>query len=502
MTILENDQIPEKDFGATYKEKSQERAIKVTSKKLQSKKFPLKREAIPPKEFPLEALGPILGPAAKKILSVIKCGDAIAANSLLACAAFCVQPFANVILDGRAMPVSLYLLTIAPSGSRKSAVDKLAMKPVRDFEWMLKKTYDEDLQKYKNEIDIWKKQKSKLLNAEEFGQLNLLKEPTAPREPHLVFGEPTFEGLSWLFHVGMPSLMLSTDEGASFLGSHAMNSENFLRMISGLSSFWDGSPVSRIRRGDTNLLLFGKRLNLHLMLQETFVGELFKNKFLLEQGFLARFLVAFPDSPIGSRFYNSKDLSTDTDIIKFWDACIRLLDRKYPLEDETLNVLRPNSLFLSPEATSLWIKFHDHIEWEMRPEGQYGQIVRQGSKGAEQCLRIAAVLSYFENPDITEIGPQYIERASLLTEFYLNEWLRLSETGIVDEDIEIAHKTLDWLKRKFNLNETFHLASILKNGPTKIRHKKDAQRIMGILKEHGHVSEDDDGTWKLVSELL
>ena len=76
-----------------------------------------------PLPYPVEALGNLLGPAVERLAEVIGVPCAMAAQSVLATAALVSQGHANVQLDGRTYPLSLYLLTVASSGDRKSAVD-------------------------------------------------------------------------------------------------------------------------------------------------------------------------------------------------------------------------------------------------------------------------------------------------------------------------------------------------------------------------------------------
>ena len=59
---------------------------------------------------------------------------AMVAQWVLASAAQVSQGHANVQLDGRTYPPSPYLLTMASSGDRKSAVDQLTLRVARDWE--------------------------------------------------------------------------------------------------------------------------------------------------------------------------------------------------------------------------------------------------------------------------------------------------------------------------------------------------------------------------------
>ena len=68
--------------------------------------FPLERVIDEPEPYPMDALGPILGPAAKKMNEVIQAPDGICAQSVLGFAAHVVQGFANVSFDGRVYPLN------------------------------------------------------------------------------------------------------------------------------------------------------------------------------------------------------------------------------------------------------------------------------------------------------------------------------------------------------------------------------------------------------------
>ena len=60
--------------------------------------------------------------------------------------------------------------------------------------------------------------------------------PEAPPIPRLTAGEPTFEGLFKLLRDGRPSMGLFSDEAGTFIGGHALNDDNKLKMAAGLSS--------------------------------------------------------------------------------------------------------------------------------------------------------------------------------------------------------------------------------------------------------------------------
>ena len=98
-------------------------------------------------DYPIEALGPVLGPAAAAISRKVQAPEAIAAQSVLAAASLVAQAHADVMLPyGQTRPLSLYLATVAGSGDRKSSADNEALWPIRKYERTMKEVYDREIQ--------------------------------------------------------------------------------------------------------------------------------------------------------------------------------------------------------------------------------------------------------------------------------------------------------------------------------------------------------------------
>ena len=77
----------------------------------------------------------MLSRATHAIASKVQVPEAIAAQSVLATAALAAQPHADVVLPfGQTRPLSLFLVTIAASGDRKSSADNEALRPIHMHE--------------------------------------------------------------------------------------------------------------------------------------------------------------------------------------------------------------------------------------------------------------------------------------------------------------------------------------------------------------------------------
>ena len=85
--------------------------------------------------YPIEALGPTLAPATAAIVRKVQVAEAMAAQSLLATAALAAQAHADVALPfGQTRPLSLYFVTVADSGDRKTSADTEALRSVKERE--------------------------------------------------------------------------------------------------------------------------------------------------------------------------------------------------------------------------------------------------------------------------------------------------------------------------------------------------------------------------------
>src|SRR5262249_17087749 len=104
---------------------------------------PLIRDLPPADPFPFDALGDLLGNAAKAINDIALAPMAICGQSTLAAATLAVQGHANIELPtGETKPISEFFVTVAESGERKTASDNEALRPIKEYEGKLREGYD------------------------------------------------------------------------------------------------------------------------------------------------------------------------------------------------------------------------------------------------------------------------------------------------------------------------------------------------------------------------
>lgn len=454
---------------------------------------PLVRQMPPPAPFPAEALGPVLQPAAEGIHERVQAPIAICGTSVLAAAALATQAHANIELPGisRPRPLSLFFVTVAESGERKSATDDEALWPVGKREEALRERYDDEIVRHQNELDVYRKQRDGLLRdagkkpketrhaLEELGA-----EPVGPLTPILTCDEPTFEGLCRLLAGGQPSIGVFSDEGATFVGGHALQADAKLRSAGGLSKLWDGAPIRRVRAGDGATILPGRRVALHLMMQPDVAMKLLTDPVLRDQGLLSRILPTAPTSASGTRFHREVSEAADEAVRSYGGRLLKLLEHPPRLADGTQNELQPRSILLDAEARDLWIAFKDHVERALRKGGQYESILGLANKLPEHAGRIAGVLELVQDPDARAVGAESLSRAILLAQHYADEALRLHASAQTSHDLIVAELLRVWIRDHWT-DPLISLPDIYQRGPGQIREAKQARSTARILVDHG-----------------
>ncbi len=450
---------------------------------------PLQRDLELPTDYPIDALGTVLGGAVKAITHATQCPQALAAQSVLAAAALAVQPFANILIDGRVFPISENFLTLGVSGERKTAVDRVALEPHRQHEKQMREVYREDMKAFRSEKRLFDANLAKSLKSstktekESSLQNDLGIEPVAPLEPFLLVEEPTYQGLMRLLINGQPSIGLFTDEGGQFLGGHAMSKDNKMATITGLSKLWDGSPVDRIRAGDGADKIYGRRLSVHLMMQPIIGLQMLNDDLLNGQGILARCLITYPQSTIGTRLYTAVNCSEQPEIQLYNAVMMQLLKTPFKTSDFDPQELEPRNLTLDHPAKREWIKLHNAVEVAMLPKGKLSGIHPFASKAPEHAARLAGTLALVENVDTDVISLRHVEAAAELIEHYINENLRLTTGSAPDAQLIKAAKLGEWLAdHQAGLN--ICLQQIYRESISLARSAKTARHLMKILCEH------------------
>lgn len=451
--------------------------------------IPLMREAEKPEAFPIDALGPVLAPVAKAIASAVQVPDALAGQSVLAVAALATQGLADVEPPyGGRKPLSLFFMTIAGSGERKSSADDKALKGVQEFE------READI-RHRLAMQEYAKEKREYDQAQKRSEDALYEEPAKPVKPYVKFEDVTIQSLTQQLESNQPSVGLFTSEGGKLIGGYAMSDKGKTHSAGVLNTLWDNGTADRWRTGDgakEAIRLRGRRLTAHIMVQPRISSEFLADEALMDQGFLARWLVVSPESTMGYRLWRETSYDDNREIDNFAGRIKSLLAAKTrrALDEngQPTNDLEPEAIGLSLDAKAAWVEFFDDVEKRLTEEGDLRPISGFAAKIAEQALRIAGVLTVVERVNAGAIGKQAMLNAIALSKHYLSEAARLQGVAKVSDDLLKAQMLYDRLRQKFGDGE-FGLADItrlrLKYSPS----SDESQKLLTVLERHGMIKQ-------------
>lgn len=467
---------------------------------------PLRAPLAPAAPYPVELLGDVLGAAATALHETIKAPMALCCQSVLASASLAAQTHFDVILPwGGKKPLSLFLLTVAESGERKSGVDDVVLGAAKAQERLAMETYQIEQQHYEGELARWKSVTESANRAvaatknqaasdnSAAAKHQAEQKPEAPIMPLRFVTDPTVEGLFKLLAVGQPSVGLFSDEAGLLIGGHALNNDNALKTMARWCKFWDGSPFDRVRAGDGSGILYGRRMAMHQMAQPEVMAKLLSDQMANDQGFLPRCLVAWPESTIGSRHVESFEWPGNRHEVKRLFAKLKALTEAEPRIGKTEQDLDPVELPLDEDATKLAIAAQNQFETLMQKGNDLSEIRGYASKALENACRIAGVLAVIEGGMATRsITNTHLERGLVLVQWYLKESLRIRGAAVIPQSVIDAESLSNWLQERDM--RLFRSVDVLNRGPSQLRNKKRLMAATVELVNNGYHAENEPGT--------
>src|SRR5262249_24651825 len=149
-------------------------------------------------------------------------------------------------------------------------------------------------------------------------------------------------------------------------------------------------------------------------------------------GLIARSLLAWPASTIGSRSYRD---AVDMPALDSFQRRLReLLEMDLPVQGREM-ALVPPPLSLSQSAFKIWRSLHDEVEAELSHVGEFASIPDIGAKIAESAARIAAQFHVVACGPGGSIDAATMEGAAAVAIWHLNEARRVGCSTKTPEEI-------------------------------------------------------------------
>lgn len=468
---------------------------------------------IEPAQYPLDALPESIRLAVEEVLKFVKAPVPLVASAALSALSMAVQSHADVEravkLSG---PSSTFMLTIAESGERKSTCDGYFSAAIRDYETNQSEVAKPLIRQYEAKFAAWDMKYSgvkdsiraasksgKPTNELETELLQLqLDKPEPPRVPRIIYGDATPAALKYNLAKGWPSGAVVSSEAGIVFGGHGMKKDSAMENLATLNQLWDGTDQHTERRATESYTVKGARFTMSLMVQEATLRAFFKQDGGLARGtgFLARFLIAWPESTQGHRRF--------TDSPEHWpylEAFSRrisaILNQPVPIDD--YGALHPPKLALTPDAKAAWVAFHDDIESMLVSGGELFDIRDVASKTADNAARLACQFHVFSGDD-GAISLDAFESASKITAWHLNEARRFFGGLALPQELADAERLDSWMLEYCRREKTDNVPTrkIQQYGPSGLRTNQFIYSAMEVLEDHGRSRFVKDGKKKSI----
>ncbi|SCY38277.1 DUF3987 domain-containing protein [Nitrosospira sp. Nsp13] len=465
--------------------------------------------------YPLDALPNILRAAVQEVAGFVKAPVPLVVASAVAALSLAIQAHADVKrADKLTGPTALFLLTIADSGERKSTCDGFFMTAIRDYEEAQAEAAKPILKDYKAASDAWEAKcggiKDKIRHlakdskptAEMESALRDLEhdKPEPPGIPRLLYADATPEALAHGLAKQWPSGGVVSAEAGIVFGSHGMGKDSVMRNLAMLNQLWDGNSLTIDRRTTESFTVRGARLTVGLQVQEPTLREFFSRSGALARGtgFLARFLVAWPESTQGFRPFTEAP-ATWQHLTAFNRRIASILDQPAPIDED--GALTPAMLALTVDAKAAWVAFHDAIESELASGGELYDVRDVASKSADNAVRLAALFQIFEHGMGGAVGLECFESASRIAAWHLNEARRFFGELALPLELADAARLDTWLIGYCQRERTHFvpIAKLQQGGPTGLRSKATIETAMRELEEAGRARWVRDGKRKMIA---
>jgi Protein of unknown function (DUF3987)/Primase C terminal 2 (PriCT-2) len=404
--------------------------------------------------YPIEALPDLVRHAVEEVQLFVQAPDEMVAASAISALAIATQHLIDVRrANGLQGPTGLNFLTIADSGDRKTTLDRFFTRPIYEYERQERETGKATEADHTARMAVWEaKKKAAIAGLESAAMAGKAKDdkakddkakddkakggktlegyqtdladleknkPTLPRIPRIIYADATQEKLLRCLATGWPSAAIVSSEGGAVFGAHAMGRDAVMRTLGALNVLWDGGTLQVDRVSGGSFVVRGARMSINIQVQAAVLRDFMEGTKGLARGsgFLARFLIAAPETRQGTRMF--QDAPATWPALDDFNARIAEL-LAAPANTNDDGTLAPTVLDFSHEAKAAWIECHDKIEKAIGPIGEFVDVRDVAAKAADNIARMAALFHFLnERNGYGHIGPNAVRSAAAVVIWHL-----------------------------------------------------------------------------------
>ncbi len=463
--------------------------------------------------YPLEVLPETIRAAVEEVQAFVKAPVAMVATSALSALSMAAQALFDVRRAEKLTgPIGLFTLVIADSGERKTTCDEFFLSAIQQWEHQQGEAMRPALELHKADMDGWNAEREGLLSAiknaarkpgkvsidtlkRELANLQSDK-PVPPRIPRLIYSDITPEELGYQLAKGWPSAAIASSEAGAVLGSHAMAGDSAMRNMARLNDLWSGQAIQSDRRTAESWKARCARLTVGLQVQESTLRSFFDKSAGLARGtgFLARFLVAWPESTQGTRMFSDPSESWPH-LARYHQAIERILSIPVAIDDD--GALNSVILPLTVQAKAEWVAYHDEVEKSLRMGGDHFDVRDVASKSADNAGRLGTLFHIFEHGD-GAVSQEAMQAGCMVAAWHLHESRRFFGQLAMPIEQADAIRVIRWAVEygRAQDNSVVTTRNLQRYGPVRQKERLDA--ALRELHDHHHVRLRTEGRSKLV----
>ena len=435
-----------------------------------------------------------------EIRQLTSADDAITINSMLSAMSVAVQASTDIIdplsNNNKVIPLSLFCITVAESGSRKSTVDDIFMSPFHDFEQeqekendKLNEEYDADKEVYDARLKSLRSKLKKAIDSEDVGDqkqygddiaAHKKSEPILVPKIRLLMSDTTQAKLQ--IELGKPwnKVCLSTDEAGKLINNRDFASPSYY------NSLWGAKPQNIERTDDKSRRARAYRFSMNLMMQPTHFSKFIRlhGEKVKGDGFLARCLFSFAQP-----FQQQREPTTDRVETPHLDAFIARITALLNMANNKFRCGQfDEHRKLSIRNKRAVLDFQSQSERFLVT--QMSQCPEFSPRATEHALRLAGVMHAFLCDDNDDVDDKILSAAFKMTIAFADRYQQAVNYNELSE--ELLQHLLGFINNhsyfvpqlgKNAVSKTY----LLQNGPTKLRKKEQLDLALEALESFGKI---------------
>ena len=387
-------------------------------------------------------------------------------------------------------PLNLYVVTVLPPGTRKSAVHAELTAPLLYAEQQMAADASARIAEARTQRGVADRATEKAIaeaarkntteaTAEAVAAAHLAEAITVPVMPRIVADDVTPEAAASLLAEQGGRLAILSAEGGCFatLAGRYSGQPNLEVFLKGHA----GDMLRVDRKGRQPEHIPHPALTLGLTVQPDVLKAIADMPGFRGRGLLARILYSLPASTVGHRKIRTDPVAEE--MAAAYDMNVRALVHTFAEWTD------PAIIQLTPEAAELLLAAAETLEPRLAPDGDLGHIADWASKLIGAIARIAGLLHLAEHLRdgwATPVSEATMENAIRAGGYFARHALAAFDGMGADPALDGARAALQWIKR--NGEATFTRRALHRGLQSRFRKAADLEPALAILQDHGWIA--------------